>query len=127
MEKRSGWSLKEEALVKEWERAGLTRHIEVIAGQELGTKGEHLKLATQGRWEGGRILMIGDAPGDRKAAAAVRALFYPILPGDEEASWARLRDEAYDRFAAGDYAGAYQDALIAEFEATLPPTPPWKA
>ena len=115
----------EEALVKEWERADLTKHIEVIAGQELGTKGEHLAMATEGRWEGHRILMIGDAPGDRKAAEAVNALFYPILPGRENEAWERLRHEAYDRFLAGDYAGSYEDELIAEFEAMLPKEYPW--
>lgn len=117
----------EEALVKEWERANLTRYIEVIAGQELGTKGEHLAMATRGRWEGNRVLMIGDAPGDLKAAEAVNALFYPILPGRENEAWERLRDEAYDRFLTGDYAGAYQDELSAEFEAMLPKAYPWKA
>lgn len=115
----------EEALVKEWERADLTKYIEVIAGQELGTKGEHLSMATKDRWDGGQVLMIGDAPGDRKAAAAVDALFYPILPGREDEAWARLRDEAYDRFLAGDYAGAYQDELSAEFEAMLGEAYPW--
>ena len=31
-----------------------------------------------------KILMVGDAYGDRKAAKGVDALFYPILPGHEE-------------------------------------------
>ena len=30
--------------------------------------------------------MIGDAPGDMKAAHASGALFFPIVPGDEEES-----------------------------------------
>ena len=33
----------------------------------------------------GHTLMIGDAPGDHKAAAANHALFFPINPGAEEA------------------------------------------
>ena len=38
--------------------------------------------------------MVGDAPGDLKAAKANKALFYPINPGSEDASWKRFHDEA---------------------------------
>ena len=30
------------------------------------------------------------------------------------------------KFLAGEYAGAYETALVAEFEKLLPDTPPWK-
>ncbi|MBV9438095.1 MAG: HAD family hydrolase, partial [Acidobacteria bacterium] len=33
---------------------------------------------------------------------------------------------AFNKFLAGEYAGAYEAALIAEFDALLPSTPPWK-
>lgn len=33
--------------------------------------------------------MIGDAPGDLKAARGNGALFFPVNPGDEEESWKR--------------------------------------
>ncbi len=70
--------------------------------------------------------MIGDAPGDRDAAKAVGALYYPINPGAEEMSWQRFYDEASEKFLNGTYAGAYEAALIAEFEKLLSDTPPWK-
>jgi len=74
--------------------------------------------------------MIGDAPGDRDAAHAAGALFYPINPGAEERSWQRFHDEASERFLNGTYAaarsgGTYESALIAEFEQLLSDTPPW--
>jgi phosphoglycolate phosphatase-like HAD superfamily hydrolase len=116
----------EEALVREWREHGIDGYVEVIAGQELGTKGEHLAMATKGRFEADRILMIGDAPGDRKAAAAVGACFFPVNPGQEETSWQRLIEEGFDRFLAGTYRGDYEAQLTAEFEALLPETPPWK-
>ncbi|MBU6401499.1 MAG: HAD family hydrolase, partial [Verrucomicrobia bacterium] len=94
-------------------------------GQELGTKTEHLKLAAAGKYPVGKILMIGDAPGDLKAARANQALFYPVVPGKEEASWERFDWEALDRFFAGTYAGPYEQALVQEFEASLPEQPPW--
>ena len=72
-----------------------------------------------------KVLMIGDAPGDHKAAKANGVLFYPILPGREEASWERLHSEALGRFFDGNYAGDYEASLFAEFDASLPEHPSW--
>jgi phosphoglycolate phosphatase-like HAD superfamily hydrolase len=115
-----------EALKREWEEHDIARYVRVIAGQEQGKKALHLELAARGKYPSDHILMIGDAPGDMKAARANDALFYPINPGHEEASWQRFYEEAAAKFLAGEYAGAYEAALIAEFEAILPDTPPWK-
>jgi len=115
-----------EALVREWQEHGIDKYPFAIAGQELGKKNEHIAMCAEGRYEKSKMLMIGDAPGDMKAARANGALFYPINPGDEDVSWKRFFDEALDKFVAGTYAGAYEAALIAEFDAYLPDTPPWK-
>jgi len=115
-----------EALIREWTAHGLAEYVAVIAGQELGTKAEHLALATRGKYAPATILMIGDAMGDLDAAQACSALFFPINPGREEASWKRFCEDAYDRFLAGAYAGEVQRALVGEFLALLPETPPWK-
>ena len=69
--------------------------------------------------------MIGDAPGDYKAAAANNALFFPINPGHEEASWTRLLEEGIERFFTGTFAGVYQQELLDEFDSYLPENPPW--
>jgi phosphoglycolate phosphatase-like HAD superfamily hydrolase len=100
--------------------------VKVIAGQELGKKALHLELAARGRYASDHILMIGDAPGDMRAARANDALFYAINPGHEEESWQRFYEEAMLKFLAGEYAGAYEAAVIAEFEKMLPEVPPWK-
>lgn len=115
-----------EALVREWTENDIMRYVSVIAGQELGTKTEHIELATEGRYDKSRILMIGDAPGDRKAAKANNAFFFPINPGHEDESWKKFHDEAYDLFLKGKYSEKYEEDLIARFEALLPETPPWK-
>lgn len=115
-----------EALVREWEEHDLARYVRLIAGQEMGTKAQHLALAAGEKYAPDHVLMIGDAPGDRKAAQANKALFYPINPGHEEASWQRFYEEGLHKFLAGEYAGAYEAGLIAEFEALLPEVPPWK-
>lgn len=114
-----------EALEREWHEHGIDRYVTFIAGQELGTKTEHIRLASGGKYPHQNVLMIGDAPGDLKAAKENGALFYPINPGDEETSWQRLHEEALDKFFAGAYAGDYEKRLIAEFEGLLPEVPPW--
>jgi phosphoglycolate phosphatase-like HAD superfamily hydrolase len=115
-----------EALAREWQEHDIAKYAAIIAGQEMGTKAQHLEYATTGKYENGRVLMIGDAPGDKKAADAVGALFYPINPGRETESWKRFHDEAFDKFISGKYAGKYQMQLIAEFDACLPELPPWE-
>ncbi len=116
-----------EALEREWREHDIAKYAAVIAGQEMGSKKEHLKLTTAGKYEKDSVLMIGDAPGDLAAARANGALFYPINPGHEEDSWQRFSREAIDRFFSRTYAGEYEDSLLGEFHKLLPETPPWKA
>jgi phosphoglycolate phosphatase-like HAD superfamily hydrolase len=115
-----------EALEREWLEHGLARHVALIAGQELGSKKEHLALAAVGRYDQDKILMVGDAPGDMKAAEANDVLFYPIDPGFEDESWKRLHDEALPLFLAGNYTAAYMAEQVTRFQALLPTQPPWK-
>jgi len=115
-----------EALGREWEDHAIAKYVEIIAGQEMGKQEQHLEYATKGRYEKNHVLMIGDAPGDMKAAKANDALFYPINPGDEIASWKRFGDEAFDKFLNGEYAGEYEEKVIAEFDTYLPELPPWE-
>jgi phosphoglycolate phosphatase-like HAD superfamily hydrolase len=115
-----------EALEREWQEHGIDKYVRIIAGQEMGTKTEHIRLAAEGRYAPDKILMIGDAPGDYKAAQGNNACFFPINPGYEEVSWKRFHDEAFDRFIAGTFKGAYEDGLYREFQKYLPSTPPWK-
>ena len=116
----------DEALKREWQEHDIAKYVQVIAGQEMGKKAQHLEYATKGRYEKNHVLMIGDALGDMKAAKANDALFYPINPGDEVQSWKRFGNEAFDKFITGRYAGAYEEKVITEFDAYLPELPPWE-
>ncbi len=115
-----------EALIREWEEHDIAKYAEVIAGQEMGKKAEHLDYAAKGKYEKNHVLMVGDAPGDMKAAKANNALFYPVNPGNEDKSWQRFYEEAFDKFINSRYAGSYEEKVIAEFDEYLPETPPWK-
>ncbi len=113
-----------EALKREWEEHDLAKYVVAICGQEMGTKKELLGVSK--KYQPNHTLMIGDAPGDYKAAQGNSALFFPINPGAEEASWKRFRDEASDRFIDGTFAGEYQQQLLTEFDSYLPERPPWE-
>jgi phosphoglycolate phosphatase-like HAD superfamily hydrolase len=115
-----------EALRREWDEHGIRRFTALIAGQELGSKTEHLQLAAA-PYDRDKVLMVGDAPGDRQAAEANGVLFYPIDPGAEDESWRRFYEEALPRFFAGTYAGDYMARQVARFETLLPETPPWQS
>jgi phosphoglycolate phosphatase-like HAD superfamily hydrolase len=115
-----------EALNREWTEHGIDKYVKVIAGQELGTKSQHLHIATEGKYDPDKILMIGDAPGDMRAARDNNALFFPVNPGAEEASWKRFYEEALGKFLDGAYAGAYEAELIDEFEKMMPAKAYWE-
>jgi phosphoglycolate phosphatase-like HAD superfamily hydrolase len=115
-----------EALEREWQEHEIAPHVRVIAGQEMGKKSFHLKLAAGTKYQPDHVLMIGDAPGDLNAARANGFLFYPVNPGHEEASWQRFYEESVHQFLAEEYRGQYEADLISEFEALLPERPPWK-
>lgn len=116
----------QEALQREWREHDIDGHVQAIFGQEAGSKEQHLAATCAGRYPPENTLVVGDAPGDMKAARAVNALFFPIIPGQEEASWERFYNEGYGHFIAGTFKGAYQDALIAEMEKALPEKAPWE-
>ena len=118
-------STPNQALRREWGEHGLTDYVQVIAGQETGSKTEQLTLAAAGQYPPESMLMIGDAFGDYKAARNVGACFFPIVPGHEEASWERFLNEALDRFVSGRFRGPYENARISEFRAVLPEHPDW--
>lgn len=115
-----------EALEREWGENGIAQYMTVIAGQEMGTKLQHLQFAAKGKYDDDHILLIGDAPGDRDAAKGAGVLYYPINPGAEDKSWKRFYHEAFGKFLDGTYEGAYEASLIAEFEKLLPEMPPWQ-
>jgi phosphoglycolate phosphatase-like HAD superfamily hydrolase len=112
------------ALEAEWAEHGIQSYVQAICGQEIGSKKETL-AACRDKYATDNILMIGDAPGDYKAAVANNALFFPINPGHEEDSWRRLLHEGMERFFTGTFAGVYQKELLNEFDRYLPEKPPW--
>ena len=115
-----------EALEKEWNEHKIDKLVNLIAGQEHGTKAEHLALGAKNKYPDDKILMIGDAPGDLQAAKQNNVLFYPVIPGKESESWEKLKEESFDRFLERSYKGDYENMLLDEFNKALPVIPPWE-
>jgi phosphoglycolate phosphatase-like HAD superfamily hydrolase len=115
-----------EALVREWTTHQLDSVVRYIAGQEHGTKAEQLTWAAIERYPRDSILMVGDSPGDLQAAEQIGVCFFPILPGEETASWEIIRTEVMERFFQGSFRGSFEQEHIQAFKALLPSEPPWK-
>ena len=114
-----------EALEREWKEHEIAGYVKMIAGQEMGTKTEHIQYAAKDKYADDKILMIGDAPGDLKAARDNKVLYFPVIPGREELSWEKFYNEGLDRFFNGTFKGDYEKMLIDEFFTYLPELPPW--
>jgi len=114
-----------DALEREWGEHGLSNYVQVIAGQEMGSKSHQLSAISANHYESDHVLMIGDAFSDYRAAKSIDACFFPILPGDEESSWQRFVNEALRRFFRKEYKGSYQEELIDELRQRLPENPHW--
>src|SRR5712691_3780548 len=82
------------ALEKEWAEHGMAQYIGAICGQEVGSKKEILAACRAKGWSPDKMLMIGDAPGDKQAALDNGCHYFPINPGNEEKSWELLYKEA---------------------------------
>jgi len=115
-----------EALEREWNEHAIAPYVRLIAGQEYGTKTQHVAFGAKGKYPQQNMLLLGDAPGDYKAARENDILFFPIVPGSEEQSWQRFFSEALPRFFDHRYAGQYQQELIEQFQSSLSDTPPWQ-
>lgn len=114
-----------QALQREWSEHQLTPFVRRIYGQEDGSKRELLSRHVADD-AADRCLMIGDSPGDYRAAEAAGCLFFPIEPGAEIDSWRMLCDEGLERFLTGRFSGEYQQQLVRSFFERLPENPPWE-
>lgn len=113
-------SANSEAVEAEWTKHHLKEDCRVLLTQEAGSKAFCIgELLSGPGYEAGKTLMVGDAPGDKDAAAKNGVWFYPILAGKEGESWARLLDEAFPKLLAGTFDEEYQKQLITEFEKNL--------
>lgn len=107
------------AVKEEWTRHNLIAHTDIMLAQDAGTKAYCIGQLLQEGYEKDHVLMIGDAPGDQKAAEDNGVLYYPILVKKEKSSWERFLSEGLEKFLSGTYSGKYQEERIKEFQKNL--------
>ncbi len=111
-------------LHREWNDNNINQYIRCIGGQETGNKTDML-TALSTKYSSEQVLVIGDSPGDLKAAKNTNTLFFPILPMKEEKSWELFLKEGQERFFNHQFKGEFQDKCITDFHNVLQSKPPW--
>lgn len=108
-------SANREAVIEEWEKFSLMDFVDICLTQTEGSKAYCIQEMLKKGYDQNHVLMVGDAPGDQKAAEKNRVLYYPILVKREQYSWQRFVEEALPRFLEETYRGTYQEKVIEEF------------
>lgn len=103
-----------DVIKEEWRYHDLLKYVGVIAAQEDGTKKVCLEQLTAKGYEKSRVLMIGDALSDMKAAQDSGVQFYPMQIDEESNSWAMLKNMYFAQLVNGSY-GESQAELINNF------------
>ena len=106
-------------LEKDWSACGLTAVVDFLMSQEDGSKTAQLQKAMERCREGVQALMLGDTDSDGVCAHEAGAMFYPIMPGDEEASWKQFREVILPLFLAGKYDAAEESKYYSRLKEML--------
>lgn len=112
-------SANAEAVQAEWKRYELLEKTDICLTQNEGSKTYCIKKMLEKGYQKNHVLMIGDAPGDKKAAEANGVLYYPILVRQENKSWDIFLTEALPKFLEETYEGSYQEQQNQKFEENL--------
>ncbi|EFR44002.1 HAD family hydrolase [Streptococcus pseudoporcinus] len=91
-------SANKEAVEEEWKDQGLIPYVADLYCQDRGKKEDVIAQLISEGYDQSKILMIGDSPGDLAAAEMNQVSFYPILVGQEKASWLALTEKFADLF-----------------------------
>lgn len=112
-------SANAEAVQAEWKRYELLEKTNICLTQNEGSKAYCIKKMLEKGYQKNHVLMIGDAPGDKKAAESNGVLYYPILVRQENKSWDIFITEALPKFLEETYEGSYQEQQNQKFEENL--------
>lgn len=108
-------SANPQAVLEEWTRHKLIDHTDITCAQDAGTKAFCIEQLKKKGYEKGKILMIGDALGDYKAAKSNDVLYYPICVKHEEESWNEFINNGLKKFLDGTFVGEYEEELYNKF------------
>lgn len=104
-----------EAVQEEWTKHGLIQSVDAVCAQHHGSKAYCIGELLKKGYDKEKVVMCGDALGDKRAAEENGVHFYPILVGKEKASWQEFCAEGLDRLRKGEFGGEYEDEKKNEF------------
>ncbi len=96
-------SANRDAVEEEWGKFGLLAHTDIVLAQDIGSKAHCIARMLEMGYDPQKVLMVGDAPGDRDAAGKNGVHYYPILVNHEKESWDEAIQVAFPKLVAGDY------------------------
>lgn len=108
-------SANRDAVLDEWTGEGLLNHVDLILTQDTGSKQFCIVELLKRGYVSSHVLMVGDAPGDLKAAQTCGVWFYPILVNQEHTSWKEFEQVAlakFEREMFSDYAAQKQEEFL---------------
>ena len=97
-------SANRDAVEEEWGKFGLLEHTDIVLAQDVGSKAACIKEMMKFGYDPGKVVMIGDAPGDCDAAEKNGVHYYPILVNHEKESWDEAIAVAFSKLQTGEYA-----------------------
>ena len=104
-----------DAVLEEWEKHGLLKHVDIVLAQNAGSKAFCIAELLKKGYVPENVLMCGDAPGDMQAAEKNGVYYYPILVKKEKESWDEFIRVGFDKLLTGTFGGAYQQQKKAAF------------
>ena len=104
-------SANPQAVRDEWEYYGLLNVVDDIFAQDAGTKDYVISELLKQGYDKEKVVMVGDAPGDREAAMATGVHYFPILVKREEECWREFGSYGLKRLREGRFSEEYQGAL----------------
>lgn len=108
-------SANRDAVLEEWEKFGLLEHTDIVLSQDAGSKAFCIGELIKKGYDRDKIVMCGDAPGDKDAAEKNGVFFFPILVKKEKESWSEFINKGFDKLIYGEFCGQYQSEKINEF------------
>ncbi len=108
-------SANQQAVEEEWDLYGLSAYVDILLSQNVGSKAYCIRELLKKGYDRTKVLMTGDAPGDRDAAEQNGVYYYPILVRREKESWEEFVSSAVPKLLDGSYGGAYQRQKIDAF------------
>lgn len=97
-------SANRDAVEEEWGKFGLLEHTDIVLAQDVGSKAACIREMMKFGYDPGKVVMVGDAPGDCDAAEKNGVHYYPILVNHEKESWDEAVAVAFEKLQSGAYA-----------------------